>query len=375
MDEPTSALTAAEIEQLFAAIRRLIANGVAVIYISHRMEELSAIGHRATVLRDGRLVGTRTLPAPVPELVRMMADRDISEQYPPRTRRRGAELLRVEGVSRGSRLRDVSFTLHRGEMILLTGTSGSGKSVLLRLAIGLLKPDSGRILIEGKEIQGMDESELLAVRGGLMGIVFQEDALFTGLTVYENVAYRLEEHGWAEDAIEKAVAEALQFVGLEGEEQKYPEELSGGMKRRLEIARAMIGWPRIMLFDEPTNSIDPLAAAKVMDLAIRARDVNQISSLYVTKKIHEFDYLANFRAELTDGEVTIVEAPTSALPKTRVVVLKEGKIVFDGSLHEFKASELSAIKELTELDHYDHSRDPYFADPWDKHRQPNEAIL
>ena len=272
-------------------------------------------------------------------------------------------------------LDDVSFTLHRGEMILLTGTSGSGKSVLLRLAIGLLKPDSGRILIEGKEIQGMDESELLAVRGGLMGIVFQEDALFTGLTVYENVAYRLEEHGWAEDAIEKAVAEALQFVGLEGEEQKYPEELSGGMKRRLEIARAMIGWPRIMLFDEPTNSIDPLAAAKVMDLAIRARDVNKISSLYVTKKIHEFDYLANFRAELTDGEVTIVEAPTSALPKTRVVVLKEGKIVFDGSLHEFKASELSAIKELTALDHYDHSRDPYFADPWDKHRQPNEAIL
>ena len=272
-------------------------------------------------------------------------------------------------------LDDVSFKLHRGEMILLTGTSGSGKSVLLRLAIGLLKPDSGRILIEGKEIQGMDESELLAVRGGLMGIVFQEDALFTGLTVYENVAYRLEEHGWAEDAIEKAVAEALQFVGLEGEEQKYPEELSGGMKRRLEIARALIGWPRIMLFDEPTNSIDPLAAAKVMDLAIRARDVNKISSLYVTKKIHEFDYLANFRAELTDGEVTIVEAPTSALPKTRVVVLKDGRIVFDGSLHEFKASELSAIKELTALDHYDHSKDPYFADPWDKHRQPNEAIL
>ena len=272
-------------------------------------------------------------------------------------------------------LDDVSFTLQRGEMILLTGVSGSGKSVLLRLAIGLLKPDSGRILIEGKEIQEMDESELLAVRGGLMGIVFQEEALFTGLTVYENVAYRLEEHGWSEDRIEKAVAESLRFVGLEGEEPKYPEELSGGMKRRLEIARALIGWPSIMLFDEPTNSLDPLAAVKVMDLAIRARDINHISSLYVTKKIHEFDYLANFRAELTDGEVTIVEAAASALPKARVVVLKDGRIVFNGSLHEFKASELSAIKELTALDHYDHSRDPYFTDPWDKHRHPNEPIL
>ena len=272
-------------------------------------------------------------------------------------------------------LDDVSFTLQRGEMILLTGVSGSGKSVLLRLAIGLLKPDSGRILIEGKEIQEMNESELLAVRGGLMGIVFQEEALFTGLTVYENVAYRLEEHGWSEDRIEKAVAESLQFVGLEGEEPKYPEELSGGMKRRLEIARALIGWPSIMLFDEPTNSLDPLAAVKVMDLAIRARDINHISSLYVTKKIHEFDYVANFRAELTDGKVTIVEAPASALPKSRVVVLKDGRIVFNGSLHEFKASELSAIKELTALDHYDHSRDHYFEDPWDKHRHPNEPIL
>ena len=168
-------------------------------------------------------------------------------------------------------LDDVSFTLEHGQMILLTGISGSGKSVLLRLAIGLLKPDSGQILIDGKQIQDMDESELLAVRGGLMGMVFQEDSLFTGLTVYENAAYRLEEHGWAEEEIERAVAEVLRFVGLDGEEQKYPEELSGGMKRRLEIARALIGWPSIMLFDEPTDSLDPLAAAKVMDLVIRSR--------------------------------------------------------------------------------------------------------
>ena len=272
-------------------------------------------------------------------------------------------------------LSDVNFTLESGEMILLTGVSGSGKSVLLRLAIGLLKADSGQILIGGKEIQEMDEWELLAVRGGLMGMVFQEDALFTGLTVFENAAYRLEEHGWPEDEIEKAVNEVLHFVGLDGEEQKYPEELSGGMKRRLEIARALIGWPSIMLFDEPTMSLDPLAAAKVIDLVIRARDVNHISSLYVTKKIHELDYLANFRAELVDDQIRIGEAPATAMSKTKVIVLDEGRIVFSGSVQDFKTSELRAIKELATLDRHDHSTDPYFEDPWDKHRQPNETIL
>ena len=252
-------------------------------------------------------------------------------------------------------LNDISFTLEHGEMILLTGISGSGKSVLLRLAIGLLKPDSGQILIDGKEIQEMVESELLAVRGGLMGMVFQEDSLFTGLTVYENAAYRLEEHEWSEEEIEKAVAEVLRFVGLDGEEHKFPEELSGGMKRRLEIARALIGWPSIMLFDEPTNSLDPLAAVKVLDLVIQARDVNHVSSIYVTKKIHELDYLANV--------------------KTRVMVLKDGRIAFSGSVEEFTARELPAIKELLTLDHHDHSRDPFFPDPWDKHRRPKETIL
>jgi|SRR5687767_5510828 len=272
-------------------------------------------------------------------------------------------------------LHDISFTLKRGEMILVSGASGSGKSVLLRLAIGLLRPDSGQILIDGREIQEMDESELIAVRGGLMGIVFQEDALFTGLTVYENAAYRLEDHGWAEEEVARAVTEVLRFVGLEGEEQKYPEELSGGMKRRLEIARALIGWPRVMLFDEPTMSLDPLAALKVLDLIIRARDINQISSLYVTKKIHEFAYLAHFRAELVNGEVHVIEALAGGFPKTRIMVLEEGRIAFIGSLKEFESSNLPAIKQLATLDTHDHSRDPYFTDPWDKDRHPNETIL
>lgn len=252
-------------------------------------------------------------------------------------------------------LKDVSFVLHQGELIFVTGVSGSGKSVLLRLAIGLLKPDSGQILIDGKEIQELDEAALVDLRGGLMGIVFQEDSLFTGISVYDNAAYRLEEHGWSEDEIKLAVNEVLRFVGLEGEENKFPEELSGGMKRRLEIARALIGWPRIMLFDEPTMSLDPLAALKVLDLVIRARDVNHISSLYVSKKIHELDYLAN--------------------EELRVMVLEQGTIAFNGSAAEFKTSDLQAIRELSTLDRHEHSHDPYFSDPWDKKRRPSERIL
>jgi len=273
-------------------------------------------------------------------------------------------------------INDISFKLDRGEMILLTGVSGSGKSVLLRLAIGLLKPDSGRIFIEGREIERLSEEQLIDLRGGLMGMVFQEESLFTGLPVYENAAFRLEEHGWSEEEIRSAVAEVLRFVGLEGEENKFPEELSGGMKRRLEIARALIGWPRIMLFDEPTMSLDPLAAVKVLDLVIRARDINQISSLYVTKRIHEIQYLTNFRAEVVSGtEVKTAEAPPTKLPKTRILVLESGKIVFDGPLTEFAKSDLPANRELLALDQHNHTNDPYFADPWDKRRRPAEAIL
>ena len=249
-------------------------------------------------------------------------------------------------------LNDINFTLDPGEMIVLTGASGSGKSVLLRLAMGLMKPDLGQILIEGNDVQRLDEPELIELRGAVMGMVFQEDSLFTGLRVFENAAYRLQEHGWPEDEVERAVAEVLTFVGLEGEEKKFPEELSGGMKRRLEIARALIGWPRIMLFDEPTMSLDPMAALKVLDLVIQARDIHRISSLYVTKKVHEIDYL-----------------------RSRVIVLDQGRIAFDGPSTEFAASELPVIHELLTLDHHDHSNDPYFADPWDKRREPKESIL
>jgi len=272
-------------------------------------------------------------------------------------------------------LSDVSFHLGHGEMLLLTGLSGSGKSVLLRLAIGLLRPDSGQIFIEGRGIETLDESELLAIRGGLMGMVFQEESLFTGITVYENAAYRLAELGWPEDKIDKAVGEVLQFVGLAGEEKKFPEELSGGMKRRLEIARALVGWPSILLFDEPATMLDPIVAVQVLDVIIRSRDIKKSSSIYVSKRLHEINYLSNYRAFDEDkGRIVIRQAPEGAMPKTRIIVLESNRIAFTGSFAEFLQSELFTIKELLEFDQHDHTSDPYFPDPWNKDREPREIL-
>ena len=270
---------------------------------------------------------------------------------------------------------DISFQLHKGEMIFVTGESGSGKSVLLRLAMGLLKPDSGQIFVGEREIEVLDESELLAIRGGVMGMVFQEDSLFSGLSVYENVAYRPEEHNWKKHDIQRAVTEVLDFVGLAGEVDKLPEQLSGGMKRRLEIARALVGWPSIMLFDEPTMSLDPIAALKVLDLIIRARDINKISSIYVTKKIYELPYLSNYVAVKENDRVATKEAPPDNLPPTRIIVLDAGRIAFTGRVSEFQTSDLAAARKLRSLDQHHHYADPYFPDPWDKSRQPLEKLL
>jgi phospholipid/cholesterol/gamma-HCH transport system ATP-binding protein len=155
------------------------------------------------------------------------------------------------------------------------------------MAMGLERPDSGQILIEGNDLGLLDEAELLNLRGTRMGMVFQEDSLFTGLTAYDNVAFRFDEHGVSQAETDEAVKEVLQFVGLEKDGEKLPEELSGGMRRRLEIARALVGWPSVMLFDEPASGLDPLTAIQVLDLIIRARDIFGISSLYVTKKLDE----------------------------------------------------------------------------------------
>ena len=272
-------------------------------------------------------------------------------------------------------LSDISFQLNRGEMIFITGASGSGKSVLLRLAIALDHPDSGQVLIEGRNVGGLDESELLKLRGNRMGIVFQEDSLFTGISVYENVAYRLVEHGVDEAEIEKQVSEVLKFVSLDRDAEKLPAELSGGMRRRLEIARALVGWPAIMLFDEPASGLDPLTAAQVLDLIIRARDIYGISSIYVTKKLDEIPYLANHRAEKIDDKIVIELTSEANAPRTRVMMLAHGQIVFTGSADDFAASNLPEVTRLTEADNGTVFSDYATADPWDKRRQPRERVL
>src|SRR5262249_2698749 len=178
----------------------------------------------------------------------------------------------------------------------ISGSSNSGKSVLLHLAIGLLRPDAGQILIEGRNIAKLSEAELLALRSSSMGIAFQQDTLFTGMSAFENAAYRLVERNWTEQQIEPAVQEVLRFVGLEKDADKLPEELSVGMRRRLEIARSLAGWPRIMLFDEPASGLDPINSRMVLDLVIRARDLQDISILHTTKEAHQIRYIATHYA-------------------------------------------------------------------------------
>jgi phospholipid/cholesterol/gamma-HCH transport system ATP-binding protein len=272
-------------------------------------------------------------------------------------------------------LSDVSFKLERGEMIFVTGESGSGKSVLLRLAIALDQADSGQVLIEGCDVGKCDEIELLKLRGHRMGIVFQEDSLFTGMSVYENVAYRLSEHGVDEIEIEKKVMEVLRFVGLDRDLEKLPAELSGGMRRRLEIARALIGWPSIMLFDEPASGLDPLTSIQVLDLIIRARDLYGISSIYVTKKLDEIPYLATHRARRTIEGIVIEEATGSNAPRTQVIVLEAGRIAFRGSVSDFETSSLPVVTHLRYAEP-DPARAGFItANPWDKNRRPREQIL
>ncbi len=227
----------------------------------------------------------------------------------------------------------VSFTVRRGETKLILGRSGGGKSTTVRLILGLLKPDAGRILIGGEDITDYTEEEMMEVRKKI-GMVFQEGALFDSLSVYENVSYRLREQGVIdEEEVEQEVRRMLRFVDLEDAIDKMPDELSGGMRRRVGIARALVGDPEIVLFDEPTAGLDPPTARTICQLAIKLRDLQDVSSIFVTHEMNNVQYLSSEYATVdTEGRVVYEkEGERLCLINTEVLMFRDGKIIFNGS--------------------------------------------
>ena len=242
-------------------------------------------------------------------------------------------------------LRGVSFRLPYGETKALFGVAGSGKSTILKLALGLFAPDSGRITVLGNEVTSMRERDLFPMRGQL-GMVFQESALFDSLTVRENVAFRLmEEHGIYDDSIDARVRESLRFVELEHTLDMFPSELSGGMRRRVAIARAIITQPELLLYDSPTGGLDPITSNTIVELIMKQRDVYRTSSLLVTHRLqdaftmatHQFDPRANQLKVLPHGQHC--DVPMSFL------ILREGKVIFDGDVRELTHTKDEYIKE------------------------------
>ena len=242
-------------------------------------------------------------------------------------------------------LRGVSFRLPLGETKAIFGVAGSGKSTLLKLALGLLPPDSGRITVLGNEVTQLSEQALFPLRSRL-GMVFQESALFDSLTVRENVAYRLtEEHGIYDDEIDKRVRESLRFVELEHTLDLFPSELSGGMRRRVAIARAIITEPECLLYDSPTGGLDPVTSNTIVELIMKQRDVYRNSSLLVTHRLqdaftmatHEFDKKTNQLRALPRGQYC--DAPMSFL------ILRDGKVTFDGDIRSLAHTKDEYIRE------------------------------
>ncbi|HEY0461893.1 MAG TPA: ATP-binding cassette domain-containing protein [Pyrinomonadaceae bacterium] len=237
-------------------------------------------------------------------------------------------------------LNGVSFTVRRGETKIILGRSGGGKSTTIRLILGLLKPDSGQILVDGEDITHYTEEEMMGVRQK-MGMVFQEGALFDSLSVYENVAYRLIEQGVDEETIEKEVRRMLRFVDLEEAIDKMPSELSGGMRRRVGIARALVGDPTIVMFDEPTAGLDPPTARTICELAIKLRDLEDVSSIFVTHEMNNLEYLSSEYATVNeDGEVIYeMEGEKLCLINTEVLMLRDGQIIFSGKDEQLRKTD------------------------------------
>jgi phospholipid/cholesterol/gamma-HCH transport system ATP-binding protein len=233
------------------------------------------------------------------------------------------------GFDRKPVLENISFTVERGETRIILGPAGCGKSVLMKLANGLMRPDSGTIQVFGEEITTMPERDLFKLRARI-GMVFQESALFDSLSVEDNVAYRLHEDRIPEDEAHKRVVEALQFVELEQAIAKFPSELSGGMRRRVSIARAIISSPDLILYDSPTGGLDPITSTTIIELVVKQRDVSHTTSLLITHRLQDAFVLARNRFDVKAGRMELI--PNNGIDdSTKFLVLNEGKVVFDGT--------------------------------------------
>jgi phospholipid/cholesterol/gamma-HCH transport system ATP-binding protein len=242
-------------------------------------------------------------------------------------------------------LRDISFTVPTGAMRILLGASGAGKSTVLKLILGLLRPDSGAVVVNGHRINDMTERQLLEMRADL-GMLFQESALFDSLTVAENVGYRLyEETDLPLDEVRRRVEEVLGFIGLGEYIDRLPSELSGGQRRRVAIARAIAPKPGLLLFDDPTTGLDPIIASTVDNEIVKLRDLERVTSIVVTHQIRDAFYVATHQATGSSGHVEIVEAAAS-LERAEFMVLHEGRISFQGSADELLASQDAYLREF-----------------------------
>jgi phospholipid/cholesterol/gamma-HCH transport system ATP-binding protein len=244
-------------------------------------------------------------------------------------------------------LNKLSFKVMKGETKIILGGSGGGKSTIIKLVLGLLKPDEGRVLVDGEDITDYNEVQMMDVRKKI-GMVFQEGALFDSLSVYDNVAYRLHEQGRPEDEVEPEVRRMLRFVNLEDAIDKMPAELSGGMRRRVGIARALIGDPKIVLFDEPTAGLDPPTARTICELAMKLRDLEDVSSIFVTHEMNNLDYLCSEYAVVNEeGQVVFErEGERLCLINSKVMMMREGNIIFSGTDESLRKAEDPYIQKF-----------------------------
>ena len=242
-------------------------------------------------------------------------------------------------------LREISFTLIKGRTKIFLGASGSGKSTILKLIVGLLKPDAGVIWVNGERMDNKSEAELMKVRTDL-GMVFQEGALFDSLTVGENVGYKLLEDGMPEDQVWHRVEEVLGFIGLGEFADRMPSELSGGQRRRVAIARAMSYKPRILLYDEATTGLDPITADTVDNEIIKLRDLEEISSIVVTHQLRDAFRVATHEAIRDGSQIRIVPADEQKAEEAEFIMLKEGVIHFEGHAAELRATEDPYIRSF-----------------------------